>query len=105
MIQPWGATSFREGLRMGAECFQALKKVLSNVKTRGTWGEVQLGTMLEQVLNPEQFATNVATKDGASTITSASSIDGPLATSSSWPTSAARVAGASSVILLLKPRP
>ena len=40
-----------------------LKKVLTNVKTRGTWGEVQLGAMLEQVLNPDQFATNVATKD------------------------------------------
>ena len=41
-----------------------LKKVLTNVKTRGTWGEVQLGALLEQVLNPEQFATNVATKGG-----------------------------------------
>jgi DNA recombination protein RmuC len=41
-----------------------LKKVLTNVKTRGTWGEVQLGTLLEQVLNPDQFAVNVATKDG-----------------------------------------
>ena len=41
-----------------------LKKVLTNVKTRGTWGEVQLGTMLEQVLNPDQFTSNVATKDG-----------------------------------------
>jgi DNA recombination protein RmuC len=41
-----------------------LKKVLTNVKTRGTWGEVQLGVLLEQVLNPDQFATNVATKDG-----------------------------------------
>src|SRR5258708_7011529 len=40
-----------------------LKKVLTNVKTRGTWAEVQLGTMLEQMLNPDQFATNVATKD------------------------------------------
>lgn len=40
-----------------------LKKVLTNVKTRGTWGEVQLGAMLEQVLNPDQFSTNVATKD------------------------------------------
>ena len=42
-----------------------LKKVLTNVKTRGTWGEVQLGALLEQVLNPDQFATNVATKGGA----------------------------------------
>ncbi|MBU1487236.1 DNA recombination protein RmuC [bacterium] len=41
-----------------------LKKVLTNVKTRGTWGEVQLGVLLEQVLNPDQFASNVATKDG-----------------------------------------
>lgn len=41
-----------------------LKKVLTNVKTRGTWGEVQLGALLEQVLNPDQFATNVATKGG-----------------------------------------
>ena len=40
-----------------------LKKVLTNVKTRGTWGEVQLGAMLEQVLNPDQYETNVATKD------------------------------------------
>lgn len=41
-----------------------LKKVLTNVKTRGTWGEVQLGALLEQVLNPDQFAANVALKDG-----------------------------------------
>ena len=41
-----------------------LKKVLTNVKTRGTWGEVQLGALLEQVLNPEQFGVNVATRDG-----------------------------------------
>jgi DNA recombination protein RmuC len=41
-----------------------LKKVLTNVKTRGTWGEVQLGALLEQVLNPDQFAVNVATRDG-----------------------------------------
>jgi len=40
-----------------------LKKVLTNVKTRGTWAEVQLGAMLEQMLNPEQFVTNVATKE------------------------------------------
>jgi DNA recombination protein RmuC len=41
-----------------------LKKVLTNVKTRGTWGEVQLGALLEQVLNPDQFSSNVAIKDG-----------------------------------------
>jgi DNA recombination protein RmuC len=37
-----------------------LKKVLTNVKVRGTWGEVQLGALLEQMLTPEQFARNVA---------------------------------------------
>lgn len=36
-----------------------LKRVLSNVKLRGTWGEGTLGTMLEQVLTPEQYAQNV----------------------------------------------
>lgn len=40
-----------------------LKKVLSNVKTRGTWGEVQLGALLEQVLSPNQYAANVSPKD------------------------------------------
>ena len=38
-----------------------LKKVLTNVKTRGTWGEVQLGALLEQILTPEQFDRNVQT--------------------------------------------
>jgi len=37
-----------------------LKKLLSNVRTRGTWGEVQLGMLLEQLLTPDQFGTNVA---------------------------------------------
>lgn len=36
-----------------------LKKVLTNVKTRGTWGEVQLGALLEQILAPDQFDRNV----------------------------------------------
>jgi DNA recombination protein RmuC len=40
-----------------------LQKVLSNVKTRGGWGEVQLGALLEQVLTPDQFARNVKTRD------------------------------------------
>jgi len=39
-----------------------LKKVLSNVKMRGTFGEVQLGALLEQMLSPEQYAVNVKTK-------------------------------------------
>jgi DNA recombination protein RmuC len=42
-----------------------LKKVLTNVKSRGTWGEVQLGAMLEQVLTPDQYAANVAVKEGS----------------------------------------
>ncbi|MFN2427902.1 MAG: DNA recombination protein RmuC [Candidatus Binatia bacterium] len=42
-----------------------LKKVLTNVKTRGTWGEVQLGAILEQVLTPDQFDRNVSTKKGS----------------------------------------
>ena len=43
-----------------------LKKVLSNVKTRGTWGEIQLGNILEQVLSPEQYDKNVAIKKNSS---------------------------------------
>ncbi len=42
-----------------------LKKVLTNVKTRGTWGEVQLGALLEQVLSTEQYVRNASTRDGA----------------------------------------
>ncbi|MGI4848367.1 MAG: DNA recombination protein RmuC, partial [Janthinobacterium lividum] len=41
-----------------------LKRVLTNVKTRGTWGEVQLGLLLEQVLTPDQYAKNVETVPG-----------------------------------------
>jgi DNA recombination protein RmuC len=42
-----------------------LKKVLSNVKVRGTWGEVQLQALLEQLLAREQWAANVATRRGS----------------------------------------
>lgn len=42
-----------------------LKKVLTNVRTRGTWGEVQLGALLEQVLTSGQYEKNVATKAGS----------------------------------------
>jgi DNA recombination protein RmuC len=42
-----------------------LKKVLTNVKTRGTWGEIQLGNLLEQILTPDQYDTNVVTKSGS----------------------------------------
>lgn len=39
-----------------------LKRVLTNVKARGTWGEVQLERLIEQILTPEQYAKNVKTK-------------------------------------------
>ena len=42
-----------------------LKKVLSNVKTRGVLGEYQLGNILEQILTPDQYSRNVATKKGS----------------------------------------
>jgi DNA recombination protein RmuC len=40
-----------------------LKRVLTNVKARGTWAEVQLGALLEQILTPSQFGRNVQTKE------------------------------------------
>jgi DNA recombination protein RmuC len=42
-----------------------LKRVLSNVKVRGTWGEAQLGSLLAEILVPEQYAANVATRPGS----------------------------------------
>ncbi len=42
-----------------------LKKVLSNVKTRGILGEIQLGAILEEILPPEQYAANIATVNGS----------------------------------------
>jgi DNA recombination protein RmuC len=42
-----------------------LQRVLTNVKTRGGWGEVQLGNLLEQVMTPEQFTRNVKTREGS----------------------------------------
>ncbi len=42
-----------------------LKKVLTNVKTRGIWGEMQLGALLSQVLSPEQYEANVAVVPGS----------------------------------------
>jgi DNA recombination protein RmuC len=42
-----------------------LKRVLTNVKTRGTWGEVQLAALLEQLLTAEQFSANVITRPGS----------------------------------------
>ncbi|MCC6909102.1 MAG: DNA recombination protein RmuC [Phycisphaerales bacterium] len=42
-----------------------LKRVMTNVKTRGTWGEFQLAAILEAILSPTQFEANVATKAGS----------------------------------------
>ncbi len=43
-----------------------LKRMLSNVKTRGVWGEIQLGALLEQALTDSQYQTNVAVVPGSS---------------------------------------
>lgn len=43
-----------------------LKKILTNVKTRGVWGEIQLGALLSQVLSPNQYDENVAVTPGSS---------------------------------------
>lgn len=43
-----------------------LKKVLSNVKTRGILGEIQLGAILQEILTPDQYDENVATRKGSS---------------------------------------
>jgi DNA recombination protein RmuC len=45
-----------------------LKKVLSNVKTRGVLGEIQLGNILEEIMAPDQYETNVKTKKGSDSI-------------------------------------
>jgi DNA recombination protein RmuC len=50
-------------MRQLASDVGGLQKVLANVKTRGGWGEVQLGALLEQVLTSEQFARNVKTRE------------------------------------------
>ena len=42
-----------------------LKRVLTNVKSRGTWGEVQLGMLLAEVLVPQQYEANVETRPGS----------------------------------------
>lgn len=42
-----------------------LKKVLTNVKTRGIWGEIQLENLIDQILTPDQYAKNIITKKGA----------------------------------------
>ena len=42
-----------------------LKKMLTNVKTRGVWGEIQLGALLEEMLSPEQYTLNACVKAGS----------------------------------------
>ncbi len=55
-----------------------LKKVLTNVKTRGTWGEIQLGALLEQMLSPEQYLVNAAPrKEGGERVEYAVRLPGP----------------------------
>ncbi len=43
-----------------------LKRVLTNIKTRGIWGEIQLENLIEQILTPEQYVKNAVTKKGSS---------------------------------------
>ncbi|MFL6589925.1 MAG: DNA recombination protein RmuC [Chthoniobacterales bacterium] len=50
-------------MRQLASDVGGLQKVLANVKTRGGWGEVQLGNLLEQLLTADQFSKNVQTRD------------------------------------------
>ena len=45
-----------------------LKRVLTNVKTRGVWGEVQLGALLEQMLSPDQYIKNAKIKEGTTEV-------------------------------------
>jgi DNA recombination protein RmuC len=55
-----------------------LKRVLANVKARGTWAEVQVGAILEQILTPEQYAKNVqVTADSAERVEYAVRLPGP----------------------------
>ncbi len=55
-----------------------LKRVLTNVKVRGTWAEVQLGAILEQILNPDQFERNVRVKpDSSDSVEFAVRLPGP----------------------------
>jgi len=57
-----------------------LKKVLTNVTTRGAWGEVQLENLLNQMLSPEQFARNVSTAGNGERVEFAIRLPGPGAT-------------------------
>jgi len=61
-----------------------LKKLLSNVRARGTWGEVQLGMLLEQILTPEQYDKNVATTGTAERVEFAIKLPGGEADGTVW---------------------
>jgi DNA recombination protein RmuC len=52
-------------IKSSVDSVSDLKRVFTNVKTRGTWGEVQLGNVLEQMLSPNQYASQVSI-DGSS---------------------------------------
>ncbi|MDR1159374.1 MAG: DNA recombination protein RmuC [Syntrophomonadaceae bacterium] len=54
-----------------------LKKVLTNIKTRGTWGEIQLGNILADILTPEQFQANVDIKNNSQRVEYAVLLPGP----------------------------
>jgi DNA recombination protein RmuC len=55
-----------------------LKRVLTNVKVRGTWAEVQLGAILEQILTPDQFGRNLRVKpDSSESVEFAVRLPGP----------------------------
>lgn len=62
-----------------------LKKVMSNIKTRGIWGEVQLGALLDQLLVPEQFERNAQVKkDSSSRVEYALKLPGAQKDSLPW---------------------
>ena len=61
-----------------------LKRVLSNVKTRGTWGEVQLGAIIEQILTPEQIGRNIAVLPGGDRVDYAVKMPGAAAGQPVW---------------------
>jgi len=52
-------------MQMLAATVGDLKKVLTNVKTTGIWGEIKLASILEQIFSPEQYVSNVVTKKGS----------------------------------------
>jgi DNA recombination protein RmuC len=54
-----------------------LKKVMSNVRTRGTWGEVQLRALIEDVLRPEEFVANFAPRRSGERVEFAVRLPGP----------------------------